>query len=59
MSGVQLRIAESPLDPRELAALPIFERAVLDTELGLHPIQREAAEAAVRMIMAGPYGGVS
>ena len=55
MTGVQIRLAGLPLDPVELAKVPIFERAKLYAELDLDPIQRQVAEEAVRLIIAGEY----
>jgi hypothetical protein len=57
VSGVQLRhAAELPFDPVDLSRLSILERAELYAALDLHPIQREAAEAAVRAVLRGEYG---
>ena len=60
LAGVQtrLRIGNDglPIDPLALAALPIADRARVYSELDLHPIEREAAEAAVRMVLAGEDG---
>lgn len=56
--GVQLPLAvdaELPVDPVELAKLPILERAELYGELGLDPQQRECAEAAVRRVLRRSY----
>ena len=54
--GVQLRLAaELPLDPVELARLPILARAALYSELQLAPEQRECAEAAVRRVLRAEY----
>ena len=55
-AAIQLSFEASGLDPYELAQIPIFDRATLYTELGLCPLQREAAEAAVRALLAGTYG---
>ena len=56
MSGVQLTLGGLPLDPVELAKLPILDRAKLYTELGLDHFQREAAEQATRLVVARRYG---
>jgi hypothetical protein len=53
-AGVQLRL-ELPLDPRQLAELLAHERGRLYAELELDDAQRQAAEAAVRRIIAGTY----
>ena len=53
--SVQLPFPGLPFDPVELAKLPILDRAKLYADLGLHPIQREAAEAACRAVVAGRY----
>ena len=53
--GVQLRLGQLPLDPRELASLPLAERAAIYSALDLHPIQRTVAEEAVRRILRGEY----
>ena len=58
MIGVQIRLAGLPLDPVELAKVPIFERAKLYAELDLDPIQRQVAEEAVRLIIASESCGV-
>ncbi len=54
--SVQLPLGELPLDPRQVAELPILERAKLYADLDLAPEQREAAEEAVRLIVARRYG---
>jgi hypothetical protein len=54
---VQLSLDGLPLDPHELAKLPILERAKLYAELQLAPEQREAAEQATRLVVAKRYGG--
>jgi hypothetical protein len=53
--GVQLRIGGLPLDPRELARLPIRERARIYAELGLDPEQREVIEEAARLVRRREY----
>ena len=55
MIGVQIPLDGLPLDPHELAQVPILERAKLYAELDLNPIQRQVAEEAVRLIIAGEY----
>lgn len=55
-SSVRLALPGLPLDPVELAKLGILDRTKLYADLGLHPIEREAAEAAVRQVLAGRYG---
>jgi hypothetical protein len=55
-ASVQLAVDGLPLDPRELAQLPILERAGLYGELDLDVWQREAAEEAARRVVAGNYG---
>ena len=55
MSGVQLRLAELPLDPVALSQLPILARAKLYSDLQLSPSQREAAEDAVRLVLRRSY----
>jgi hypothetical protein len=52
---VQLRLDGLPVDPEQLAELLSFERAALYRELGLDWDQREAAEAAVRLVLARRY----
>lgn len=55
--GMQLRLAaELPCDPRELAQVPILERARLYEQLHLDPEQREVIEAAVRLVKRAEYG---
>ena len=53
--GVQLSLGGLPLDPVELAKLPILERIALFEELGLSREQREAAEQACRLVIAQRY----
>ena len=55
MSGVQLTFGGLPLDPVELATVPILERTDLYRKLDLDPAQREAIEAAVRLVVAKRY----
>ena len=58
MSGgdVQLRLAaELPVDPLELTALSILDRAALYAELELSAEQREVAEEAVRRVLRREY----
>lgn len=52
----QLTLEGLPLDPHALAEIPLLERAALYADLQLDPHQREAAEAAVRALLAGTYG---
>jgi hypothetical protein len=54
--GVQLRLGgELPFDPAALAEVPIVERGKLYDALGLDQFQRQAAEEAVRRVIAGVY----
>ena len=55
--GIQIPLGDLPLNPREVALLTTPERGRLYAELGLHPVQIEAAEAAVRRVIARRYGG--
>jgi hypothetical protein len=58
VSGVQLPLevgGSLPLDPVELAAVPILDRRRLYDDLGLDLLQRQAAEAAVRLVVAKQY----
>jgi hypothetical protein len=54
--AVQLTFDGLPFDPRDLAAVPILERAKLYADLGLDRFQRQAAEEACRRIIADTYG---
>jgi hypothetical protein len=53
--GVQLPLNGLPLNPHELAKLPILARGKLYAELALHPTEREAAEEAVRAVQRRMY----
>jgi hypothetical protein len=44
-----------PLDPVELAKLTSPERGRIYDQLGLHALERAAAEEAVRAVIAGNY----
>ncbi len=56
MRPTQLSLLEAEgLDPRALAELPILGRAALYDELDLDGFQREAAEAAIRLIQRRVY----
>ena len=55
MSAVQLSFEADGLDPHELAKLSITARALIYAELGLDLLQRQAAEEAVRAVIAGRY----
>jgi hypothetical protein len=56
VSAVQLRLdGELPFDPAALAEVPIVERGKLYDALGLDQFQRQAAEEAVRRVIAGVY----
>jgi len=55
MNAVQLSFEARGLDPHELAKLSIYDRIEVYQELGLTPDQREAAEGAVRLIVAREY----
>lgn len=48
-------VARLPLDPTELAQLPAPERGAIYDALGLHALQRIAAEEAVRAVIADRY----
>jgi hypothetical protein len=58
-SGVQLPLggtsAELPLDPFEVAELQAPERGALHRKAGLDPLQVDAVEQAVRLVLAGRY----
>ena len=54
---VQLTLAGLPLDPRALSKVPILERAELYAALQLSGAQREVAEEATRLVIAGEYRG--
>ena len=55
--GVQLALGGGlPVDPREVAKLLAYERAALYSELDLSWQQREAVEAAVRLVIRREYG---
>ncbi len=57
MSGVQLRIAaELPIDPEAAAKLTTPERGRLYDQLALDLLQRQAAEEAIRLVIAKRYG---
>ncbi len=49
--------AQLPLDPNELAQLPAPQRGAIYNALGLHALQRAAAEEAVRAVIADNYRG--
>ena len=57
--AVQLRLGADAeglrLDPYGLANLNVYERIEVYRDLGLTPEQREAAETAVRLVLAGTY----
>jgi hypothetical protein len=57
--GVQLPLAvanEVPFRPEELAKLTTPERGRVYADAGLDPAQIQAAEAAVRAVIAKTYG---
>jgi hypothetical protein len=54
-SAVQLTFDGLPLDPNEVARLLALERAALDRELQLDPLQVASIEQAVRLVIAGTY----
>ena len=54
---IQLPLRGLPIDPGEMARLPIFDRIEVYGALGLDPEQREAVEEAVRRIKRGEYRG--
>jgi hypothetical protein len=58
VTATQLRLAYETggLDVHELADLLAHERARLYDELGLDFCQRQAAEDAVRLVLADEYG---
>jgi hypothetical protein len=47
--------AQLPVDPVELAELTAPERGVIYDTLGLHALQRAAAEEATRAVLRGRY----
>ncbi len=54
--GAQLPLGGGlPVDPRELAKLTAIQRADWYSKIGLDWAQRQAAEAAVRRVLAGLY----
>ena len=57
--GIQIPLGDLPLNPHEVALLNAPERGRLYVALGLHPVQIEAAEAAVRRVIARRYGKVA
>jgi hypothetical protein len=57
MDSVQLTLGGLPLNPHELARVPLDRRIRLYEEIGLDVWQREAAEQAVRLVIAKRYGG--
>jgi hypothetical protein len=54
-AAVQLPLDGLPLDPVQVAELSAPARGRLYAELGLDHFQREAAEAAVRAVLADRY----
>ena len=54
-AAVQLSFEAAGLDPHELAKLDTIDRGRLYDDLDLCPLQREAAEDAVRLIKRGEY----